>query len=82
LRLQASTQYYDNSGAPMAQDSKTAMSAPALYGTGWHAVVISIDMRNNPRVASIAIDGAAKTTVTITSTRPTPTFANVLMGVT
>lgn len=80
--LHASTQYYDNSTSPTPRDAKTAMTAAALYGTGWHAVVISIDVRNNPRVASIAVDGAAGATVNLTSTRPAPTYANVTMGVT
>jgi hypothetical protein len=80
--LIAGTQYYDSSPSPMSQDSKTAMSGGALYGTGWHAVDVDIDMRNNPRVITVTIDGTSTTTVNITSTRPTPTSTDLLLGVT
>lgn len=80
--LLATTQYYDSSPSPMPQDSKTALSAAALFGTGWHAVDVAIDMRNNPRVITITIDGGSATSVNITSTRPTPTYTELTLGVT
>lgn len=80
--LNAATQRYDHSATPTLQDSKLVRAASTFYGTGWHAVSLRIDMRNNPRVMSVSIDGAAPTSVNITPARPTPTFTGLYLGAT
>jgi hypothetical protein len=80
--LVVGSQYYDNSPSPGVSNENLGLGASSLFGTGWHTVRFAMDMRNNPRVGSVSVDGATPATVTMASTRPTPTFTGLYVGVT